>query len=68
VLSVSSLIQDYYGISDICFSLPTVVDRGGIESVLRLELSNEEADALRHSSQVLLANVRALELPEQAAP
>jgi L-lactate dehydrogenase len=30
-LSVSSLIHDYYGIGDVFFSLPTVIDRGGVE-------------------------------------
>lgn len=53
VLSVSSLITDYYGISDICLSLPTVVDRGGAERVLRLELSDEEVALLRASADVL---------------
>lgn len=62
VLSVSSLIADYYGVSDVCLSLPTVVDRGGVETVLRLELSPEEADKLRHSAEVLKATVQALAL------
>ena len=53
VLSVSSLITDYYGVSDICLSLPTVVDRGGAERVLRLQLSDEEAARLRASADVL---------------
>src|SRR5437868_2194499 len=38
VLSVSSLIENYYGISKLCLSLPTVVNRSGIEKVLRVEL------------------------------
>ena len=42
VLSVSSLIKDYYGLSDICLSLPVVVDRGGVDRVLRLDLTTEE--------------------------
>jgi L-lactate dehydrogenase len=49
VLSVSSVINDYYGFSDVCFSLPTVIDRGGVENVLRLELNPEEIKKLRHS-------------------
>lgn len=53
VLSVSSLVTDYYGISDVCLSLPTVVDRGGAERVLRLELSDEEVALLRASAAVL---------------
>jgi L-lactate dehydrogenase len=28
-LSVSSLVTDYYGTSDICLSLPTVIDESG---------------------------------------
>jgi L-lactate dehydrogenase len=62
VLSVSSLINDYYGISDVCFSLPTVIDRGGVETVLRLDLSPEEIEKLRHSAGVLKATIRGLDL------
>jgi L-lactate dehydrogenase len=62
VLSVSSLIEDYYGISDLCLSLPTVVDRGGIQQVLRLELDDREAVKLRHSAQVLRETIAALNL------
>lgn len=62
VLSVSSLIEDYYGTGDVCFSLPTVVDRGGVESVLRLELSQQEVEQLRHSADVLKATIQKLEL------
>ncbi len=62
VLSVSSLIDDYYGIGGVCLSLPTVVDRGGVESVLRLELSAEEAEKLRHSAGILKTTVQALGL------
>jgi L-lactate dehydrogenase len=62
VLSVSSLIEDYYGISDVCLSLPTVVDRGGVERVLRLELSTEEIEGLRHSAQVLIETLAQLGL------
>ncbi|MFY9741963.1 MAG: L-lactate dehydrogenase [Candidatus Sulfotelmatobacter sp.] len=62
VLSVSSLIHDYYGIGNVCFSLPTVVDRGGIQRVLRLELDESESAKLRHSADVLRQTVAALDL------
>jgi L-lactate dehydrogenase len=62
VLSVSSLIDDYYGISDVCLSLPTVVGRGGIQRVLRLDLDETEATKLRHSADVLRKTVAALDL------
>lgn len=62
VLSVSSLINDYYGISDVCFSLPTVVDRGGIQRILRLELDESESAKLRHSAGILHETVHSLKL------
>jgi L-lactate dehydrogenase len=62
VLSVSSLVEDYYGMSDTCFSLPTVVDRGGIEQVIRLELIPGELERLRHSAEVLRKTASSLDL------
>jgi L-lactate dehydrogenase len=64
VLPVSSLIQDYYGINDVCLSLPTVVSRTGVERVLRLELSPDESEKLRHSAAVLKATLAQVEGPE----
>lgn len=60
VLSVSSLITDYYGFSDLCFSLPTVIGRGGVERVLKIHLDEEEAAGLRHSAEVLRNTVESL--------
>ena len=62
VLSVSSLIQDFCGISDVCFSLPTVVDRGGVQRVLRLELDETERAKLRHSAEILRKTIAAMDL------
>jgi L-lactate dehydrogenase len=60
VLSISSLITDYYGIDDVCLSLPTVVSRRGIERVLRLELSPHEARGVRKSADVLHQTIESL--------
>jgi L-lactate dehydrogenase len=62
VLSVSSLVKDYYGITDVCFSLPTVVDRGGIEKAIRLELDPDEIEQLNHSAELLRKIVSTLNL------
>lgn len=62
VLSVSSLIRNYHGLDDVCFSLPTVIDRGGVEQVLRLELDPSEIEKLRLSAQVLRKTIRSLNL------
>ena len=62
VLSVSSLIDDYYGIGDVCLSLPAVVDHGGVERVLRLELNQTEIEGLRRSAEVLKGTLAQLDL------
>jgi L-lactate dehydrogenase len=62
VLSVSSLVEDYYGIGNLCLSLPTVVDRGGVQQVLRLELDQAEAAKLQHSADVLRKTIASLNL------
>ena len=60
VLSISSLVHDYYGLNDVCFSLPTVVSSGGVEKVLRLELSQAEITKLKHSAEVLRATLKSI--------
>lgn len=57
VLSVSSLVNGDYGIQDLCLSLPSIVNRSGIERVLRLNLGAEEVQKLRSSAQVLRATL-----------
>ena len=62
VLSVSSLIEEYHGISDASLSLPTVVDPSGVAQVLRLDLNSEEIQGLRRSAEVLKATIAKLKL------
>ncbi len=62
VLSISSLINDFHGLTDVCFSLPTVIDRGGVEQVLHLELNKEEIETLCHSASVLKTTIKSLGL------
>lgn len=58
--SVSSLVEDYCGISDVCFSLPTVIDCDGIERVLHLQPNEQEQALLKKSVAVLKNTIAAL--------
>ncbi len=62
VLSVSSLVKDYYGIRDVCLSLPTIICRSGIEWVLHLNLGEMEVEALQHSAAVLKETIGKMEV------
>ncbi len=60
VLSVSNLVDDAYGLADVYLSLPAVIGRHGVESVVRLPLTDGEAARLRQSAAVLTASIRQL--------
>jgi L-lactate dehydrogenase len=62
VLSVSSLIDGYCGMSNVCLSLPTVIDGGGVQRILHLELDETETVRLRHSADILQRTIAALDL------
>jgi L-lactate dehydrogenase len=53
VLPVSNLIEDYYGIGDICLSMPSIVNSTGVKSFLRLKLSGTEQAQLKRSADSL---------------
>ncbi|MDD4972131.1 MAG: L-lactate dehydrogenase [Paludibacter sp.] len=53
ILPVSTLITDYYGISDVCISIPSIVNISGVEQYVRLDLSPEEVELFKHSANTL---------------
>ncbi len=53
VLPVSSLLDDYHGISDVCLSVPSVIGRRGVESQLQVPMSHAELSGLRASAEAL---------------
>lgn len=64
VLTVSTLVRDYYGVSDVCLSMPAVVGKGGIERVLKPKLADDERDRLLQSATMLkdvLASVKGVD-------
>ncbi len=53
ILTVSSMIEGHYGISDIALSLPSLVNRQGIVKVLDVPISDEELMLLSKSASAL---------------
>lgn len=58
VLPVSTLMTGQHGVEGMCLSLPAVVGQQGIEEVLTLNLSEEEAEGFRASAEKLHATFR----------
>ncbi|MGV8976477.1 MAG: L-lactate dehydrogenase [Cellulomonas sp.] len=60
ILPVSSLLDSYYGINDVCLSVPTLVGRDGAGERLQVPMSADELAGLRKSAQSLTDVARRL--------
>jgi L-lactate dehydrogenase len=61
ILPVSSLLSDYRGgITDVCLSVPSIVNRTGIEVPLPVPMNEAEEAGLRNSADRIKEAVRAL--------
>jgi len=62
VLPVTSLLDGIAGLTDVCLSLPSVVDRRGVVSVLDVPMSQDERTRLSDSARAVQAVARSLGL------
>jgi len=53
VLNVSTLLNNYHGISDVYLGVPCIVDRSGVREVLELPISEQEKELLQRSANKL---------------
>jgi L-lactate dehydrogenase len=62
VLTVSLRADGHYRLSDVCLSLPAVVNRNGVDRIVEAALSSDEEKALHRSAQVLREVIAQVEL------
>jgi L-lactate dehydrogenase len=60
VMTVSQVTAEVQGVRDVALSLPRVLGAEGIEGTLSPDLSGDEADAMRHSAEVLRQSIDGL--------
>lgn len=58
ILPVSTLLEGYLGVEEVCLSVPAVIGRKGILKTLELDFSPEEQEALRRSAEKMKAIIR----------
>jgi L-lactate dehydrogenase len=61
VLNVSTLMNDYHGISDVYLSIPCVVDRSGVREVFNINITDDERELLNKSADKLKGVIHSLE-------
>lgn len=52
-LPVSTLINDFHGVSDLCLSLPAIVGAGGVLRTLQPQLSERESKQFQASAEIV---------------
>ncbi|WP_375767233.1 L-lactate dehydrogenase [Archangium gephyra] len=60
VLPVSSRLEGYLGINDVCMSVPSIVNRTGVETVLEVPLNDAEREGLKRSADTIRQAIRTL--------
>jgi L-lactate dehydrogenase len=58
VLPVSSLLEDFYGIRDVCLSVPCIVNQAGVEPPLPIKLNANEEAGLRNSAEQIAQAIK----------
>jgi L-lactate dehydrogenase len=53
ILSVSTLVESDFGITDVCLSVPCVVSDSGVKRIIESPLSSEELKSMSHSAEIL---------------
>ncbi|OQA41051.1 MAG: Malate dehydrogenase [Chloroflexi bacterium ADurb.Bin325] len=62
IYPASVYLQGEYGLEDICFGVPVVLGRGGVQRILELELNDEERAALMRSADLIRSTMAHLKL------
>jgi len=62
ISTVSCFLEDYHGVSDVCLSVPVILNRTGVKEVIKLPLDDEEISAFQKSATTVRKVVHSLEL------
>jgi len=62
IMPVSTLITDYYGISDVCLGIPAHISKEGVGHFLKIGLSKLEQKQFRHSANTLKEIIKTINI------
>ena len=62
ILPVSTLIEDFYEVNDVYLSLPSIINKNGVQQTLNIELNDEEIKNFKNSAKNLKNVIRRVDL------
>ncbi len=60
IYPASVYLQGEYGLEDICFGVPVVLGKGGVERIIQLDLNDEEKAAMKRSADLIRGTMASL--------
>ncbi|MDY6012413.1 L-lactate dehydrogenase [Clostridium sp.] len=57
ILTVDSLFEGQYGISDMYLAIPTIVNKNGAKEIIEIPLSEDEENRLKESAKILKSHL-----------
>ena len=62
ILTVSSLLKDYYGVSGVCLSAPSILNRDGIVQTVKVPLEDSEITMFQKSASAVAKVISSLDI------
>lgn len=62
ILTVSSFLEGQYGLSDVCLSVPTLINKDGVDKILTVPISEDEQKQLIKSGNALKEVIKSIEI------
>jgi L-lactate dehydrogenase len=53
ILTVSTFLEDYHGVSNICLSVPVVLGKDGVREIIKLPLDQREVSDFQRSARII---------------
>ncbi len=62
VLTISCFLENYHGVSDICLSVPVILNSNGVREIIKLPLEEKEIDSFRESAAIIRQVIDSLKI------
>jgi L-lactate dehydrogenase len=62
IATVSCLLEDYHGVSDICLSVPVILNQNGVKEIVKLPLNDQEIQDFQKSAAIIKKVASSLKL------
>jgi len=68
IVTVSTFLEDHHGVSDVCLSVPVILNRSGVKGIINLPLAEEEIVNFQKSADIIKKVIASLKIGTNTIP